>query len=262
MTSSIFRKVSLDRLSSPEQLDLLMQVTSPRSWLAFLALALLVATAVYWAIFGQIPLQQTATAALIPTGGIKNVIVAEQGQLYAWHVAAGESVATNQIVAEILPLGKSAPVPVRSLHNGRILQLNTDVGQLLRSGDSLASLQSTGTGESLEAVLYLSPVAARQLQVGMPVAIEPVATTSVAPMSGVVTAVSQYPVSRQQITHLLGSEALAHNLALPDNPIEVRVLIETDTAITQLSPGLIGTLASATIQIGAQRPIELVLPLR
>ncbi|MBK8989878.1 MAG: HlyD family efflux transporter periplasmic adaptor subunit [Chloroflexi bacterium] len=262
MTSSIFRKVSLDRLSSPEQLDLLMQVTSPRSWLAFLALALLVATAVYWAIFGQISLQQTATAALIPTGGIKNVIVAENGQLFAWHVTAGESVAENQIVAEILPLGKNAPVPVRSLHNGRILQLNTVVGQLLRSGDSLASLQSAGADENLEAVFYLSPAAARQLRVGMPVTVEPVTTTNVDALFGVVTAVSQYPVSTQQITHLLGSEALARNLALPDNPIEVRVLLETDTAVAQLSPGLIGTLASATIQVGAQRPIELVLPLR
>ncbi|MBE2199041.1 MAG: HlyD family efflux transporter periplasmic adaptor subunit [Anaerolinea sp.] len=262
MTSSIFRKVSLDRLSSPEQLDLLMQVTSPRSWLAFLALALLVATAVYWAIFGQIPLQQTATAALITTGGIKNVIVAETGQLYAWHVAAGEIVTANQIVAEIVPLGQNAPVPVRSLHNGRILQRNTDIGQLVQAGDSLASLQFTGPDVNLEAVLYVSPAAARQLQVGMPVTVEPVATTSIGALSGVVTAVSQYPASSQQIAHLLGSEALAHNLALPDNPIEVRVLIETDTAVAQLPPGLIGTLASATIQVGAQRPIELVLPLR
>lgn len=262
MTTSIFRKVSLDRLSSPEQLDLLMQVTSPRSWLAFLALAMLVATAVYWAIFGQIPLQQMTTAALIPTGGIKNLVVAENGQLYAWHVAAGESVTANQIVAEVLPLGKSTPVPVRSLHNGRILQLNTDVGQLLRSGDSLASLQSAGADVNLEAVLYLPPAAARQLRVGMPVKVEPVTTSSGDVLSGVITAISQYPVSRQQITHLLGSEALVHNLALPDNPIEVRVLLETDTAVSHLPLGLIGTLASATIQIGAQRPIELVLPLR
>ncbi|MEY4095680.1 MAG: hypothetical protein RLZZ53_2879, partial [Acidobacteriota bacterium] len=39
-SEKIFRKVALDRLASPEQLDLLMEVTSPRSWIALVAVAL------------------------------------------------------------------------------------------------------------------------------------------------------------------------------------------------------------------------------
>ena len=34
MRGSIFRKAALERLSSPERLDQLMQVTRPRAWLA------------------------------------------------------------------------------------------------------------------------------------------------------------------------------------------------------------------------------------
>ena len=39
----IFRKVALERLSSPEQLDQLMQVTSPKGWLALAGLGALLA---------------------------------------------------------------------------------------------------------------------------------------------------------------------------------------------------------------------------
>ena len=34
MSEGLFRKASIDKVSSPEQLDLLMRVTSPVGWLA------------------------------------------------------------------------------------------------------------------------------------------------------------------------------------------------------------------------------------
>ena len=39
--SSIFRKAALERLSSPEQLDYLMSITSPIAWIALAAIAVL-----------------------------------------------------------------------------------------------------------------------------------------------------------------------------------------------------------------------------
>ena len=47
-TRSVFRKVSLDRLASPEQLDQLMQITTPKGWVALLALSVLLLTAIVW----------------------------------------------------------------------------------------------------------------------------------------------------------------------------------------------------------------------
>ena len=41
----MFRKVALDRLSSPEELDQLLRVTTSRSWLALLGLGGLLAVA-------------------------------------------------------------------------------------------------------------------------------------------------------------------------------------------------------------------------
>jgi hypothetical protein len=54
MQKRLFRKVALDRLSSPEQLDALMQITSPRSWVALLAVGLVLAGIILWSLFGWI----------------------------------------------------------------------------------------------------------------------------------------------------------------------------------------------------------------
>ena len=37
----IFRKSALDRMASPEQLDALMRITSPRGWIALLTIGFL-----------------------------------------------------------------------------------------------------------------------------------------------------------------------------------------------------------------------------
>ena len=51
---SIFRSKSIDRVSSPEQLDDYIKVTTPSVWLILIATAVLIAGAVIWGIFGTI----------------------------------------------------------------------------------------------------------------------------------------------------------------------------------------------------------------
>lgn len=55
VSQRVFRKAALDRASSPEQLDLLMQVTSPLGWLALLAMAFLIGLAILWSVVGRVP---------------------------------------------------------------------------------------------------------------------------------------------------------------------------------------------------------------
>jgi hypothetical protein len=65
----LFRKVALERLSSPEQLDQLMQVTGPKSWLALAALFALLVVVVVWGIFGSIAITVEGTGVLHTDGG-------------------------------------------------------------------------------------------------------------------------------------------------------------------------------------------------
>lgn len=64
--SKLFRKVALERLASPEQLDRLMQITTPRGWLALLVLGFAIVALVIWSILGQIPTTIDAQGILLP----------------------------------------------------------------------------------------------------------------------------------------------------------------------------------------------------
>jgi hypothetical protein len=51
---SIFRQKSLDRISSPEQLNDYIRVTTPSVWLVLTAIILLLVGIVAWSIFGTV----------------------------------------------------------------------------------------------------------------------------------------------------------------------------------------------------------------
>ncbi|MES1240551.1 MAG: NHLP bacteriocin system secretion protein [Acidobacteriota bacterium] len=97
----IFRKVALERLSSPEQLDQLLQVTNPRGWLALGALGALLLAALGWAIFGSIPTEAGGEGILLRQGGVTSLVAAEQGQVEELLVSVGDVIAKGQVVARV-----------------------------------------------------------------------------------------------------------------------------------------------------------------
>ena len=52
--SEIFRKKSMDRVSSPEQLNDYIRVTTPSVWLVLLAVIILLVGMLTWSIFGTV----------------------------------------------------------------------------------------------------------------------------------------------------------------------------------------------------------------
>ena len=56
--SNIFRKESLDRISSPEKLNDYIRVTTPSVWLVLLAIVLLLAGVIAWSVFGTVEVHE------------------------------------------------------------------------------------------------------------------------------------------------------------------------------------------------------------
>ena len=63
--SSIFRPAALERLSSPEQLDQLMQIVTLRSWLPLATLGGLLFCALVWSVFGRIPVTTSGRGVIV-----------------------------------------------------------------------------------------------------------------------------------------------------------------------------------------------------
>lgn len=99
--ASIFRQVSLERLSSPEQLDQLVQVITPRTWLLWAPMAGIAAGALLWGILGSVPVTVTGRAILLQQGGLAEVSAAAQGRVVDLLVGVGGRVARGQPVARI-----------------------------------------------------------------------------------------------------------------------------------------------------------------
>ena len=56
--SDLFRKKSLERLSSPEQLDDYIRVTTPPVWIVLIAVVVLLAGMIVWASFGVVTVEK------------------------------------------------------------------------------------------------------------------------------------------------------------------------------------------------------------
>jgi HlyD family secretion protein len=97
----IFRKVALERLSSPEQLDQLVQVTDPRGWLALTGLGALILAALGWGIWGSIPTEARGEGILLRQGGVSDLVTAAAGQVEEVLVSVGDVIQKGQPVARI-----------------------------------------------------------------------------------------------------------------------------------------------------------------
>lgn len=101
LSRQIFRESALERLSSPEQLDQLLQVTSPKGWLSLIAIWLILGAVVAWSIFGSVPTLEEGRGILVTAGGLSQVVAPGAGRLTAITVTVGDQVAPDQVVGEI-----------------------------------------------------------------------------------------------------------------------------------------------------------------
>jgi len=97
----IFRKVALERLSSPEQLDQMVQVTDPKGWLALTGIGAILLAAIGWGVFGSIPTVSQGDGILLRQGGISDLVSNAAGQVQEVLVSVGDVIEKGQPVARI-----------------------------------------------------------------------------------------------------------------------------------------------------------------
>ncbi|ATW26576.1 NHLP bacteriocin system secretion protein [Candidatus Formimonas warabiya] len=212
MKQNIFREVSLKRLSSPEQLDQLIKVTSPKGWLALIALGLLLAGVIVWSFMGSIPTKIAGQGILLNDGGVFSLTHDSSGQVLDVRFAAGDVVKKGDVIARIeqpqlvekingvlgtlrdLEKNQQTSSPeYRNLENqvaelreeldyrsqivspieGRVLELNIRPGRMVQPGETLATLEQYGAVVRLEAVLYVPAELTGEIRPGMEVQISP-----------------------------------------------------------------------------------------
>jgi HlyD family secretion protein len=100
-SSDVFRKVALERMSSPEQLDQILRVTTPKGWLALLAILALLSSAVVWGFKGQLTTKVFGEGVLIRSGGVQNIVPLGVGQVLDIRVKVGDHVSIGQVIGTV-----------------------------------------------------------------------------------------------------------------------------------------------------------------
>ena len=100
MAAGFFRKAALEKLSTPEKLDQLIKVTSPKGWIALLTISIAIGTGITWSFFGNVKTKLNVVGVLLG-GEIHEVVATSQGQLIHLNVNIGDKVLEGDIIARI-----------------------------------------------------------------------------------------------------------------------------------------------------------------
>nr|BFD81098.1 HlyD family efflux transporter periplasmic adaptor subunit [Streptomyces sp. Xyl84] len=267
-----FRQQALAKLQSPEELDLPVHLARPRGWLVLCVTLVATAAACVWAVTGSVASTVTAQAVLTHGQGSYVLQSPVSGQVTAVLAEEGERLAAGTPVLKVRT-GSGATTLVRAVAAGRISTLAAALGQIVSPGTDVAAVEKAAhASDPLYATVYVPAQNAAAVPAGAPVDL----TVSSAPperygvLRGRVASVDRSAQSAQQIGAFLGDARLGGQLAGKGRPVAVRVRLDA-------APGTPSgyrwssadgppfrlesmTLATASIRLADQRPVDWLLP--
>lgn len=90
--ADLYRKSALERMSNPDQLDKVLKVTSPMSWIALIGITLIIIVTLVWSIIGTIPETITAKGIVSAVVGSNSVYTEDAGKVVSLRVREGDEV--------------------------------------------------------------------------------------------------------------------------------------------------------------------------
>lgn len=97
----LFTKAALEKLSTPEQLDILMEVTKPLAWISLLTTGFLLFMAILWGIFGSIPIRVDGKGILIIGGSLIDIQAGNTGRISEIMVKSGDILKPGDAIATV-----------------------------------------------------------------------------------------------------------------------------------------------------------------
>jgi HlyD family secretion protein len=133
-----FRRKCLPQVSSPDEINRLLEVTTAKGWIALVGIAALIVVALSWSLTAAVPLTVNGRGMLLKSGGIVEVSAGANGRLADLSVAVGDMVAEGQIIARVDQPKLSEELQVARLQLGH---RRTEQQALLGASSRQVSLQ-------------------------------------------------------------------------------------------------------------------------
>lgn len=243
--SQIFSQEALDKLRSPEKLDEMLPITTPISWMALIAILVLLFSVVLWSIYGAFTVKADGTGLIMDSAGVLNVSHVAGGKIERLYVKPGDKVKKGDLIAHINQAEQSADTRmaqygmelaasdkdamgrayqynakeyqqtvaenIYSDYDGIIDEVMVDEGSMISAGVPICSVRITQNRDELNGLLYIPVDKGKRVEKGMTIQLAPngVDVSESGSLIGVVRSISQYPMTAQGIQQHLGNAQLA-----------------------------------------------------
>ncbi|MGL5879326.1 MAG: NHLP bacteriocin system secretion protein, partial [Xenococcaceae cyanobacterium] len=160
----LFRKESLERLSSPEQLDRLMKVIKPKSWISLATLGTIAGVALIWSIFGSIPVTIEGRGVTIYPSKVIPLQAKSAGQLVKVNVKEGDIVRKGDVLATVDQMDVRKQLQLAREKLAQLQQQERDANSLQKQRFERDRLSLEKQRQALENQLQIVKSLAPQLQ--------------------------------------------------------------------------------------------------
>ncbi|WP_180994359.1 HlyD family efflux transporter periplasmic adaptor subunit [Bacillus sp. Marseille-P3661] len=243
MNKHVFRKASLEQLSTPDKLDMLITITRPPHWIALLSIFLLIIATLIWSITAQLQIKISGEGVFTTSGGVVQVVTTFEGQLTDLSIEPGDKVERGETIARIydptwiendlqsLPISSLLEqMKVVSMQRGTVLAVHYEVGEWLKSGEAVIDLQTGDPLKDLEMVVYMPLQKAQLIKNGTSVRVYPNGDRSSenGAILGTVLHVSSNPVDSDQMLRVTNNMNVVERFIAQGSLAEIRIGLQTE----------------------------------
>lgn len=260
--AELFRKTALDSMSTPEQLDKQVKIMRPSVWVIFIALVTALFTFIIWSFTYHITNGVNLSGVVFTNNNIisntaeRNCIVTDVLVNEGDYVEIGDIIAVvsnTELLEKIedsryelslldekskeyaLLFGQIekltdtyvASTVIKSSASGYVQSVKS-TGTALESGDTISAIM-TDSGYN-EVTAYVPMQTARSLELGMIAQVSPSYATreEYGYMTGVITSISDTPVSEESILARMGTLSYVEGILPEGSYVEVRIRLDLD----------------------------------
>lgn len=301
--AELFRKAALDTMSTPEQLDKQVKIMRPAMWIIYVAFVAALITFVIWSFTYKISngvnmdgvvftnnsiISSTAdrdcmvTDVLVEDGDYVEIgdiiaVVSNDEMLAKIDDCRMEMASAEEGSSEYEALDKQldtlidnyvATTVIKSSSSGYVQSVKA-IGSALSAGDKIATVMSDNGYN--EVVAYVSMQTANSLSLGMTAQVSPsyAAREEYGYMTGIITSISDTPVSEETILAKMGTLSYVDGILPSGSYVEVRIRLDLDensansykwsNSKGESLPVELGTQCSIIIITNEYYPIELLV---
>lgn len=228
--ADLYRKSSIEKLSNPEQLDRMIKISSPLSWLALIAVLLMIAATIVWSIFGTLPTTETVSGVIVSPDNVCAIYSDTAGTVEKYYKDVGDEISVNDKIADVkTPDNKITTITAK--YSGTLSTLTAEVGSPVLSGTEVARMSVSSSGTQV-VVCYVPLTIAQKFETGMKVLVYPTAVDSqkYGHMEAEILFVEEYASNASNLAYVLGDGNLVAEQFASNGPVvAIACRLQTDS---------------------------------